>query len=136
MQLQDAPPCSQESGEIFTHNVLPLLHEIRHAMAQLLETGEPSIIDLRSLPLAPGEEERIETTLGTGEIKAMLDALGPSEIRETRFPGVWLITHYNDDNQVTGKFIEVTYIPALLKSQDADIADGLQELDERLQEMQ
>ena len=75
-----------------TWNVKPILHEIRHALDKLLESGESSIIDLRSIPLAPGEEDTIITTLGHGEVHAQLDALGPSEIYETQYAGVWLDT--------------------------------------------
>ena len=122
-------PCMDEGcgagGEALTHNVRPLLNEIRHALEKLLATGETSAIDLRSIPLAPGEEEQIEAALGAGEISAELDAMGPSEIRETGYPGVWLVTHFNVDRQLMGKFIEITRVPDLLKSQDVDIADGL-----------
>ncbi len=125
-------PCMDENctgtGDALTHNVKPLLNEIRHALEKLLATGETSAIDLRSIPLAPGEEEQIEAALGAGEINAELDAMGPSEIRETGYPGVWLVTHFNADRQLMGKFIEITRIPDLLKSQDEDIADGLQRL--------
>ena len=114
--------------EAYTANVQPLLHEIFHGLKRLYETGEITIIDLRSLPLAPGEEEQIEAALGTGEISAELEAMGPSEIRETCYPGVWLVTHYNVDRQLMGRFIEITRVPDLLKSQDVDIADGLQRL--------
>ena len=62
--------------EIETGNVKPLLHEIRHALARLEEGGEGTVIDLQSLPLAPGEERRIEETLGKGEVSAELNALG------------------------------------------------------------
>ena len=116
------------AGDALTHNVRPLLNEIRHALEKLLANGETSAIDLRSIPLAPGEEEQIEAALGAGEINAELDAMGPSEIRETGYPGVWLVTHFNADRQLMGKFIEITRIPDLLKSQDEDIADGLQRL--------
>ena len=123
-------PCMDEGcgarGEALTHNVRPLLNEIRHALEKLLATGETGAIDLRSIPLAPGEEEQIEAALGTGEISAELEAMGPSEIRETGYPGVWLVTHYNVDRQLMGKFIEITRVPDLLKSQDADIDGGLQ----------
>ena len=125
-------PCMDEhcsgSGDALTHNVRPLLNEIRHALEKLLATGETSAIDLRSIPLAPGEEEQIEAALGAGEINAELDAMGPSEIRETGYPGVWLVTHFNADRQLMGKFIEITRVPDLLKSQDEDITDGLQRL--------
>lgn len=110
----------QVGGEL-TQNVKPLLHEIKHALESLIENGETSIIDLRSIPLAPGEEEKILNTLGRGEVQAQLDALGLSEIFETRYAGVWVVTHYNDENTIISRFIEVTTIPNILCSQTEDI---------------
>ena len=106
-----------EIGEDLTHNVQPLLHEIRHALVTLLDDGGSTVIDLRSLPLAPGEEQKLLDELGQGEVFARLQALGPSEIIETRYPGVWVVMHFNNDNEVIGKFIEVCDIPDLLRSQ-------------------
>jgi hydrogenase-1 operon protein HyaF len=91
-----------------------------------------SIIDLRSLPLAPGEEERIEEILGVGEVRAELNALGPTIVQETRVSGVWLITHRNENDEVVAKFIEVTRIPAILLAQDEDIQHGVEYLNKEL----
>ena len=110
----------------------PILHEIRHAVGRLLETGETRVIDLRSIPLAPGEEETIIDTLCCGEVHAKLNALGPSEIYETRFAGVWLVTHYNEDREVIGRFIEITRIPDILRSQPEDIGIALATLEQEL----
>lgn len=133
-----------------TGNVAPLLHEIRHALMRMApgegndDDNEPanglpmnahnaiSIIDLRSLPLAPGEEERIEEILGIGEVRAELDALGLTIVQETRVSGVWLITHRNADDEVVAKFIEVTRIPAILLAQDEDIRHGVEYLNKEL----
>ena len=123
-----------EIGDIGTHNVIPLLHEIRHALAQLLEEGKETVIDLRSIPLAPGEETAIEQVLGEGEVQAVLSVLGPSNFRETSYPGVWLVTHYNHDDKIVGKFVEVAIVPALLRSQSEDMASGLRRLETRLRE--
>ena len=108
-------------GDELTQNVKPLLHEIKHALDNLIETGQTSIIDLRSIPLAPGEEDKILNTLGRGEVLAQLNALGLSEIIETQYAGVWLVTHYNDENNIISRFIEVTTIPEILCSQTEDI---------------
>jgi hydrogenase-1 operon protein HyaF len=121
-----------EVGDIGTHNVIPLLHEIRHALAQLLDEGRETVIDLRSIPLAPGEEAAIEQALGEGEVQAALTALGPSDFRETSYPGVWVVTHYNRDDKIVGKFVEVAVVPALLRSQTEDMAAGLRRLEDRL----
>ena len=105
-----------------THNVRPLLHEIRHALQQLSQTGETHVIDLRRIPMAPGEEARILELLGEGEIKATLTVLGRSTIIETAYVGVWIITHYNESDEILGRFIEITDAPAILKSQKEEIA--------------
>ena len=108
-------------GDELTQNVKPLLHEIKHALGNLIENGETSIIDLRSIPLAPGEEDKILNTLGKGEVQAQLDSLGLSEINETQYAGVWVVTHYNDEDSIISRFIEITSMPEILSSQTEDI---------------
>jgi hydrogenase-1 operon protein HyaF len=133
MSEPSLPQFNIQIGNDLTWNVQPILHEIRHALRKLLETGESSIIDLRSIPLAPGEEETIIDTLGCGEVHAKLNALGPSEIYETRFAGVWLTTHFNEENSVIGRFIEVTRFPEILKSQHEDMTISLDQLEKELE---
>ena len=117
-----------QSSDEPTRNILPLLHEVKHALHNLINIGEPTIIDLRSIPLATGEEEKILNTLGRGEIQAHLDALGPSEIIETAYAGVWIVTHYNDENEVISRFIEISKIPDILASQSEDITTAYKRL--------
>ena len=117
-------------------NVEPILHEVMHALDRLLEQNEPTVIDLASLPFAPGELEELEACLGTGELTAELDALGKSRIRETVYPGVWWLEHRNTTGEIVGRYIEVTRTPAILRSQDADITAGRAQLGDRLQEQQ
>ena len=116
----------------FHGNVRPLLTEILHAVDRLLDTGAPTTIDLASLPFGPGELEFLEESLGTGELSAELDALGNSRIRETAFPGVWWLEHRNANDELVGRFIEITRSPEILSSQDADIAAGRARLGDQL----
>ncbi len=135
MKAMNEPTLEQfniQIGSELTHNVQPLLHEIRHALRELIDTGEPHIIDLRTIPLAPGEEEKIIALLGRGEVQAQLDALGQSEIYETQYKGVWLITHLNTENSIVGRFIEVTLMPEILKSQLHDMQSSLTQLEKEL----
>lgn len=113
-------------------NALPLLHEIRHALARLIEEGEVTVIDVQSLPMGPGDMRRLLEALGEGEIKAELDALGKSIIRESRYSGVWITEHLNDSGGVASRFIEVTWVPSLLHSQVEDVQHGLTELADAL----
>jgi hydrogenase-1 operon protein HyaF len=119
-------------GDVSRGNVIPLLHEIRHALETLINTGESSTIDLLSLPMSPGDLELLETELGTGEVDAQLNALGPSRIRETAYPGVWLVEHHNAEDQPVAKFIEVTRLPDILRTDDRELPGSLAALDRAL----
>jgi hydrogenase-1 operon protein HyaF len=99
-------------------NVQPILVEVMHALDKLLDGNTPTTIDLAGLPF------------GHGELVAQLDALGNSRIRETAFPGVWWIEHRNVNNEVVGRYLEVTRLPEILCSQDADIGAGRARLGE------
>ena len=122
----------QISDEL-TQNVKPLLHEIKHGLDALIETGKTSIIDLRSIPLAPGEEDKILNTLGQGEVLAQMNTLGLSEVIETQYAGVWVVTHYNDEGKIISRFIEVTTMPEIMRSQTEDILSAYGRITEILE---
>ena len=128
----NSSPFNIQAGSKLTWNAQPILFEVRHALEALLESGQTSVIDLRSIPLAPGEETAIIETLGQGEVHAHLDALGRSEIYETRYPGVWLVSHYNEAGDLVSRFIEITQLPDILSSQHEDMANALSALTEKL----
>ncbi|WP_456375328.1 hydrogenase expression/formation C-terminal domain-containing protein [Thiolapillus sp.] len=109
-------------------NLKLILHEISHALSELMATGNERSIDLRGIPLAPGEEKKLLESLGEGEIRAELDALGKSRIQESRYSGVWIVTHCNSNGEIMGRFIEITRSPALLAAQTEDMAAGLDAL--------
>ena len=133
LRVEAAEAAEPFDDAAFTGNVLPLLHEVRHALERLLDTGESTTIELASLPLAPGEFDRIVAELGEGEVRATLNSLGPSEIRETRYSGVWLVTHRNASDEVMGRYIEIARMPAVLLAQEPDMRSGLAGLAEALE---
>ena len=99
-----------------------LLHEIHEMLKTLLETGVNGILDLRSLPTL-GEEgyQFLKEKLGLGEISAVIHSFGRSEIKETTYPGIWWVTHYNQDDEILTEQIEVNYLPEILKSPRDDV---------------
>lgn len=113
-------------------NTLPLLHEIRHALARLIEDGEPTVIDVQSLPMGPGDLNRLVAALGDGEVRAEVEALGTTVVRESRYSGVWIIEHMSGSGTVASRFIEITWIPSLLQAQAEDVQAGLTELADAL----
>lgn len=123
-----------ETADRSACNALPVLHEVRHALRRLVESGENTVIDLHSMPFGPGDEEDLLAALGTGEVAAQLDVLGESRITETAYPGVWVVDHYNTHGKRVAFQIEVATVPSVLVAQVADMADGLQRLEAALAE--
>lgn len=117
-----------------TDNVLPLLHQVRHALHRLTSTGEPTTIDLSSIPFSQYDRDRLFETLGEGEVQARLDAFGPSTVRETAFPGVWLIQHSSLQEKEFSTLIEITRMPSALVTPEADVEDSAAALEARLAE--
>ena len=121
-----------EIPSVTTGNATPLLHEIRHALASLLETGATATIDLGAIPFAPGDERILDDVLGEGEVHAVLNVMGESHVRETAVPGVWRVDHLDGNGELQSRFIEITFIPELLLTQREDAEQGLDELTVRL----
>jgi hydrogenase-1 operon protein HyaF len=127
IRLEQPPSEARHFG-----NALPVLHEIRHAVARLAEHGEATRIDLAAMPFGPGDEERLMAALGRGEVEANVDALGPTRVWETRFPGVWVLDYANVDGERIALQIEVDEVPQLLRTDPADVRDALTALDAEL----
>jgi hydrogenase-1 operon protein HyaF len=132
--LRDIPIYAGTEEACSVGNIRALLSEIAAFLEKLVETGETGMIDLNSLPLAPGEYEQLRQTLAQGEISARIEAIGPSEIIETRYPGVWWVTHYNVEGDIVADMLEITTIPEILKSQPEDVRTGLELLRIQLNE--
>ncbi len=112
-----------------TGNAPPLLREISELLRRLLETGETSAIDLSALPLTPADLDWLRDTLGEGEIAVTLQASGESTLNETACPGVWWVTHHNEQGALTSQFIEVAFVPELVKAHPQDVATGQEYLE-------
>lgn len=126
-----APP--GEPG--LTGNAPPLLRELAEQVKRLLDTGEPSAIDLSALPLTPADLDWLHDKLGSGEIAVTLQANGESTLNETACPGVWWVTHRNEQGAVTSQFVEVAFVPELVKAHPQDVAIGLETLEFMISEL-
>ncbi len=110
-------------------NAPVLLREIAELTRRLIDSGEDAAIDLRALPLTQADLEWLRETLGQGQVVATLDAEGESTLVETVCPGVWWVTHHNENGAIASEFIEVAFIPALLKAHPDDVKIGLEHLE-------
>lgn len=113
-------------------NALPILHEIRHGLERLADSGEGTLIDLNAIPFGPGDEDRLFALLGHGEVEATVNALGPTRVRETSVSGVWVIDYRNTEEQRLALHIQIAAIPDILRSQPQDIRDAIAILDCRV----
>ncbi|WP_324781097.1 hydrogenase expression/formation protein [Thiobacillus sedimenti] len=125
-----APP---EPG--LTGNAPPLLRELHEMVRRLLDGGEAAAIDLSALPLTPADLDWLRGRLGEGEIAVTLEANGESRLEETACPGIWWVTHRNEQGAVAAQFIEVTFVPELVKAHPADVALGLEQLESMLADL-
>lgn len=130
-----APALSELRTHISTGNARPVLTEVLSALDLLLATGTSTTIDLGAIPFAPGDERLLDKVLGIGEVRATLDSIGQSLVHETGVPGVWRVDHLDPQGEPLSRFIEVTFIPEILKTQRADAEDGVARLIERLEEI-
>lgn len=131
---QTIPIYSQPEETCSVGNIRALLAEIAARLEKLDEHGETGMIDLNSLPLAPGEYEQLRQALGQGEVSVRIEAIGASEIIETRYPGVWWVTHYNVEGDMVADIIEIAWLPEIIRSQPEDVHAGLARLKAQLNE--
>jgi len=112
-----------------TGNAPPLLRELSELVKRLLASGETSAIDLSALPLTPADLDWLQNKLGAGEISVTLQANGESTLNETACPGIWWVTHHNEQGAVTSQFIEVAFVPELVKAHPEDVKTGQEYLE-------
>lgn len=91
-----------------------VLTEIRRCAELLVADGVAGSVDLRVLRTMPGEREILAGLLGRGEVSAVVESIGRSEVQETAIPCIWWLRHCDDDGAVIGETIEITDIPELL----------------------
>jgi hydrogenase-1 operon protein HyaF len=121
----NAPPA--EAG--LSGNAPPLLRELAEQVKHLLASGEPSAIDLSALPLTPADLAWLQDKLGAGEISVTLQANGESTLNETACSGIWWVTHRNEQGVVTSQFLEVAFVPELVKAHPQDVQIGYEYLE-------
>jgi len=110
------------------HNAVPLLHEIRHALWNLAKTGDSTTIDLTSIPFGPADRDQLLDFLGEGEVTARVNALGETQVKETRYPGVWVVRHQSPVGDELATHIEVTRLPSMLITPEEDLGEAAAQL--------
>ena len=113
-----------------------LLNELHAMLETLIDKGHGGVIDLRALPpLGVEGYQFLREKLSAGEVSAHIHSFGRSDIQETVYPGIWWITHLNQDDETLTEHIEVCFFPELLKSQRDDVIAGQNKLSELLKEL-
>ena len=135
--LQDIPLRieSDTFSATFTSNLVPVLHEVRHALQRLRETGESTVVDLSAMPFGPGDEAGLLEIFGTGEVDATIVATGRTQVRETSYAGIWLLEHQSIDGSRLALHVEVADVPQLLRAPREDLDEAQRRLDRRLAEL-
>lgn len=133
MALDDIP-VRAEDGDL-SGSAPAVLREIASLLELLVRTGDGGSIDLSSLPLTQADRRWLLGRLGKGEVEISLAIGGRSRIVETGYPGVWWVEHHNEQDALTGEFIEVSYAPELVYAHPDDAENGLESLKTLLSEL-
>ncbi len=112
-----------------------LLHELVELLRKLVEQDEPSHVDLTAMELDEADYTLLRETLGEGEILAQVSNFGRFSVIETGYPGIWWVTHMDEQGQVLSDFLEVSYCPEVLIAEAETVEDGRDALKARLFEM-
>ena len=101
-----------------------LLHELAGYLQALLDHEQAHTIDLHGLPIDESGKNHLRDKLGQGEVDITLKTMGESRIYETAYSGVWWVSHYDAEARLISEFIEVAWIPEIVKSQMMDVAQS------------
>lgn len=124
---------SQENT--YSPQLVAILSELRDLLQTYRDKGTPGSIDLRSLPMLPGDYEALKEVLGEGEVHVVINALGPSDIHETSIPGIWWVIHRNSEGDTLTEFLEVTSVPDLIKTPPEDLKESVNKLEALITEL-
>lgn len=109
--------------------------ELAHALTRLAETGEETVVDLRSLPFGEAERDALRERLGKGEVACELEVAGRSEVHETGFSGIWWVRHYGGSGEVIVEEVVVARVPEILVSHPEDVAHAARRMGAQIGEI-
>lgn len=122
-----------EIAEVGTGLAQAVMSELAQHVSILAQSGTPHVIDLTSLPMNEMDKQELKNALGQGEVSITLSTIGDSQIYETRFSGVWWVTHFTTDNRIISELIEIAQVPEIVKSHPDDIKKSADELSKMIQ---
>jgi len=114
--------------DMLTGQAEAVLTEVAEMLKRLIEQNIEDSIDLRSLPLSTADRTWLDRQLGRGEVEILLEAGGRSIMTETAYPGVWRITHRDGQDRVVAEFVEVAWVPKIVKPDAGDVKKGYESL--------
>lgn len=125
-------PSASREDTLLGGGVIAMLHEIAALLERLHRHGEAGAVDLATMPMATHERECLREALGEGEVDAEVRVDGVSQVRETAIHGVWWVTHRDPEGNVLAELVEITTVPMILRTDAADIANGVVRIGQRL----
>lgn len=101
-----------------------LLKELVALQQRLLEADEPGHIDLVTKDLNEADYAVLRETLGEGEVLAQVTNFGRVSVIESGYSGIWWVTHLDEEGHVLSDFLEVSYCPEALITDEEDVKDS------------
>lgn len=133
MSLDDIPIQIAPSQEGPSEMPKALLHEVWDLL-QAVCAGRSvrERIDLHGLPLSPADYQQLQQLLGRGEVSALIEASGRSEVFETAVAGVWWLRDFGADERLVAEYLEITALPLMLMTHHDDLCAAVALLQQQL----
>ncbi len=111
-------------------NVMPVLVEIRDAMANRAANSAPHIVNFSLFPMTPSDMAFLQATLGEGPVHLVSRGYGYCRVFATAARGVWSVQFTNSMDTVVLDTLEVCDVPAVVLAADEDFRDSALRLHE------
>jgi len=119
-------------------NALPLLGEIKQALRDLKEKGEPYIIYSNKLPTTLEDRYFLQDVLGKGELFMYEKVVHTKAVAfNTLIPGVWieLVFSDKDPHEPILEMVRIDYSPLSFTMQNEDLREGFEKFNSDVQAM-
>jgi len=113
-------------------NVMPVLAEIKDAMARHVPGRPNHVISFTLLPMNEADLTFLGEMIGGGKIRSMSKGYGTARVTSTRARGVWQVEFLNAMGTVIVDTIEIGDIPAAILAEVEDFEDSAERVREVL----
>ncbi len=117
-------------------NARPVLFELLAAARARQPGDRPHVVNLSLLPMTPSDLSWLGDALGVGKVIILSRGYGNCRITAARWPWIWRVQYFNNDDKLILDMLEVTDVPEVALAAEDDMSDTLERLSEWIEILQ